>query len=96
MSIKLLPYHTIPYRPETSCIRFALKFCVVRVFEVYCKQSNKNIIFISIIAPYCFEIAVKWSKSQISIILLTGPYVKTYHAYMLACSWPLRKKFPLH
>ena len=29
------------------------------------KQNNKNIIFATIFATFYFEIAVKWSKSQI-------------------------------
>ena len=35
------------------------------VFEVYFKQSNKNIIFTTIFATFYFEIAVKWSKLRI-------------------------------
>ena len=35
------------------------------VFEVYFKQTNRNIIFTSIFATFHFEIAVKWSKSRI-------------------------------
>ena len=35
------------------------------VFEVYFKQNNENIIFTTIFATFCFEISVKWSKSQI-------------------------------
>ena len=53
------------YRPETCCIRFALKFCVFWCFEVYFKQNSNNIIFTTIFATFYFEIAVKWSKSQI-------------------------------
>ena len=34
------------------------------VFEVYFKQNNNNIIFTTIFATFCFEIAVKWSKSR--------------------------------
>ena len=35
------------------------------VFEVYFKQNNKNINFITIFASFYFEIAVKRSKSRI-------------------------------
>ena len=35
------------------------------VFEVCFKQNNKNIIGTTIFATFYFEIAVKWSESQI-------------------------------
>ena len=35
------------------------------VFEVHCRQNNKNIIFTPNFATFYFEIAVKWSKSRI-------------------------------
>ena len=59
----LLPSNRIDL--ELFALNSYSNFACCGVFEVYFKQTNKNIIITTVFATFYFEIAVKWSKSRI-------------------------------